>query len=138
MLGQEDRVEWRIAHIGEALFPLAYDRGWFNGVVEDIAWCDAIIWTTPVYTMLVPWQRIRFINLARDLARDTGKDQLFAGKYATSMLTCFHYYDHLAEEWLRSTSEGSGHAVHRRPDRRFGQSGPAAFPGAQPDPSRRW
>ncbi len=108
MLGQEDEVEWRIAHIGEALSPLAYDRDWLNGVVEDIAWCDAIIWTTPVYTMLVPWQLIRFFNLVRDLVSDTGKDQIFAGKYATSMLTCFHYYDHLAEEWLRSTSEDLG------------------------------
>ena len=104
MLGQEDEVEWRIAHIGEALSPLAYDRDWLNGVIEDIAWCDAIIWTTPVYTMLVPWQLIRFFTLVRD----TGKDQIFAGKYATSMLTCFHYYDHLAEEWLRSTSEDLG------------------------------
>ncbi len=108
MLGQEDEVEWRIAHIGEALSPLAYDRDWLTRVVDDIAWCDAIIWTTPVYTMLVPWQLIRFFNLVRDLVRDTGKGQIFAGKYATSMLTCFHYYDHLAEEWLRSTSEDLG------------------------------
>jgi len=108
MLGQEDAVEWRIAHIGEALSPLAYDRDWLARVVEDIAWCDAIIWTTPVYTMLVPWQLMRFFDLVRDLIGDMGKGQVFAGKYATSMLTCFHYYDHLAEEWLRSTSEDLG------------------------------
>ena len=104
MLGQEDGVEWRVAHIGEALSPLEYDRTWLEGVIEDIAWCDAIVWTTPVYTMLVPWQLIRLLNLVRD----AGRNGVFAGKYATSMLTTFHYYDHLAEEWLRSMSEDLG------------------------------
>ena len=104
MLGQEAEVEWRIAHIGEALSPMEYDRAWLEGAIAAIRWCDAIVWTTPVYTMLVPWQVIRFL----DLIAEAGESRIFAGKYATSMMTCFHYYDHLAEEWLRGTSEDLG------------------------------
>lgn len=54
--------------------------------------------------MLVPWQLIRLFQLIKA----AGRTSIFKGKYATSMMTCFHYYDHLAEDWLRGTSEDLG------------------------------
>lgn len=74
--------------------------------IADVEWADAIIWNTPVYTMLVPWQLIRFFPLIKE----AGRNSIFHGKYATSMMTCFHYYDNLAEDWLRGMSEDRGMA----------------------------
>ena len=74
--------------------------------IADVEWADAIIWNTPVYTMLVPWQLIRFFPLIKE----AGRNSIFNGKYATSMMTCFHYYDNLAEDWLRGMSEDRGMA----------------------------
>lgn len=73
----------------------------FESAITDIKWCDAIIWNTPVYTILVPWQLIRLLNIIKERKLNS----IFKGKYATSMMTCFHYYDHLAEDWIRGISE---------------------------------
>jgi len=104
MLGQEPDIQWRVVHASEALTVIAYEQSWLGSVIADIEWCDAIIWNTPVYRMLVPWQLIRFLTLVRE-AGGTGA---FEGKYATSMMTCFQYHDRLAEDWLRGTSEDLG------------------------------
>ena len=104
MLGQANDAEYRILQAGEALFAIQYETGWLEQAVKDIAWADAVIWNTPVYTMLVPWQLMRLVQLIKE----AGQGSVFAGKYATSMMTCFHYYDHLAEDWIRSTSEDLG------------------------------
>lgn len=104
MVGQEKDVEWRVLQAGEALSSIKYETDWLSSALSDIEWADAIVWSTPVYTMLVPWQLMRFFQLIKE----AGKSNLFQGKYATSMMTCFHYYDHVAEEWLRGTSEDLG------------------------------
>ena len=104
MLGQEKDVEYKVLQAGEALSGISFEQSWLESAIADIGWSDAIIWNTPVYTMLVPWQLVRFFQLIRD----AGRNSVFEGKYATSMMTCFHYYDHLAEEWLRAVSEDRG------------------------------
>lgn len=106
MLGQQEDVEFKVLQAGEALSRINFEQSWLESAMADIEWSDAIIWNTPVYTMLVPWQLIRFFQLIKD----EGRNSIFKGKYATSMMTCFHYYDHLAEEWLRAMSEDRGMA----------------------------
>lgn len=104
MLGHEQDTQFRVLQVGESLSPIRFDPAWLESAIADVEWADAIIWTTPVYTMLVPWQLIRFFSLIKEAKRST----VFQGKYATSMMTCFHYYDHLAEDWLRAMSEDLG------------------------------
>ena len=104
LLIHEQDVEWTIIHVGEKLTDMSYDTAWFDEACATIGAYDAIIWATPVYTMLVPWQCIRFF----DLVKKAGRQSIFSGKYATSVMSCFHYYDHLAEEWLRGTCEDLG------------------------------
>lgn len=104
MLGQEKDVEYKVLQAGEALSKIDFEQSWLEAAIADIEWSDAIIWNTPVYTMLVPWQLIRLFQLIKE----AGRNSVFKGKYATSMMTCFHYYDHLAEDWLRAMSEDRG------------------------------
>jgi len=54
--------------------------------------------------MLAPWQLIRFF----DLVRQAGRNSVFKDKYATSVMSCFHYFDNLAEQWLYGTCEDLG------------------------------
>ena len=102
----EPGIEWSVSHVGEKLTDIEFDRAWLDGNIAAVEACDAIIWATPVYTMLVPWQLIRFFSLVRE----AGKEGIFAGKYATIVMSCFHYYDNLAEEWLRGACEDLGMA----------------------------
>lgn len=104
MLGQEKAVEYKVLQAGEALSKIDFDEAWLDSAMENIQWADGIVWTTPVYTMLVPWQLLRLFQLIKT----AGGHSIFQGKYATSMMTCFHYYDQLAEDWLRATSEDLG------------------------------
>lgn len=104
MLGQEKNVEYKVLQAGEALSKIEFEESWLESAMGDIEWSDAIIWNTPVYTMLVPWQLIRLFQLIKA----AGRNSIFEGKYATSMMTCFHYYDQLAEDWLRGMSEDLG------------------------------
>ncbi|MDD3989494.1 MAG: NAD(P)H-dependent oxidoreductase [Bacteroidales bacterium] len=106
MLGHEKDVEFKVLHVGKDLTDINFELSSLESAIADIEWSDAVIWNTPVYTMLVPWQLIRFFQLIKE----TGRNSVFQGKYATSMITCFHYYDHLAEEWLRGMSEDLGMA----------------------------
>lgn len=100
----EENVEHTLVHVGERLTMMDYDESWLAETIEAIEKSDAIIWATPVYTMLVPWQLVRFF----DLIKQKGRLSVFSGKYATAVMSCFHYYDHLAEEWLRGTCEDAG------------------------------
>ena len=104
MLGQEKDVEYKVLQAGEDLSKIDFEESWLEAAIGDIEWSDAIIWNTPVYTMLVPWQLMRLFQLIKA----AGRNSIFEGKYATSMMTCFHYYDQLAEDWLRGTSEDLG------------------------------
>lgn len=104
MVGQEQGLEWKVIQAGEALSPIQYEHTWLESAIAAIEWSDAIIWNTPVYTMLVPWQLMRLFQLIEE----SGRSSIFRGKYATSMMTCFHYYDHLAEAYIRGMSEDLG------------------------------
>lgn len=106
MLGRVKDVEWRVLQVGFDLTDRQIAPNWLEKALAELAWSDAVLWNTPVYTMLVPWQLMRFFQLVKD----AGRNDVFAGKYATSMITCFHYYDHLAEKWLRAMSEDRGMA----------------------------
>lgn len=104
MLGQVQGVEWKVLQVGKDLTEMNIEPSWLEAALADVEGSDAIIWNTPVYTMLVPWQLMRFFQLIKE----AGKNAVFSGKYATSMMTCFHYYDHLAEQYLRGMCEDRG------------------------------
>ena len=104
LVTREPNIDWSIIHVGEQLTDMEYDKAWFDGSLALLEQCKAVIWATPVYTMLVPWQLIRFF----DLVRQAGRNSVFKDKYATSVMSCFHYFDNLAEQWLYGTCEDLG------------------------------
>lgn len=101
LMMHEQDVVWDVLDVGEKLTDNVYDIKWFHSSLELIQECEAVLWATPVYTMLVPYQLLRFFQLVKQ----AGRDSVFAGKYATSIMSCFHYYDHLAQHWLQATCE---------------------------------
>jgi multimeric flavodoxin WrbA len=79
------------------------DDRWLQ-MIREIAASDAILWATPVYFMLVPSQLKHFIELV--FARNV-KDA-FSGKYAASLSTSIHFFDHTAHDYLHAVSEDLG------------------------------
>ncbi len=73
----------------------------FQKIMEQVEEADAVVWAFPLYYCLVCSQYKRFIEL---IFERKGKSA-FAGKYAVSLSTSIHFYDHTAHEYLRSISE---------------------------------
>lgn len=80
------------------------DRSIFSGEMEKVRGCDGILWSSPVYYFLIPAQYKRFI----ELIWEEDKDGLFRGKYAASLTTSVHFYDHAAHNYLRAISDDLG------------------------------
>ena len=109
LMMHEKDVVWEVLHVGEELTDTDFDHTWFHASLDLIEQCEAVLWATPVYTMLVPYQLLRFLQLIEQ----EGRASLFVTKYVTSIMSCFHYYDHLAQHWLQATCEDLG-CIHGR------------------------
>ncbi len=76
----------------------------FKKVMTSVSSADAVLFATPVYYMLVPAQFKRFIEL---VVTRNGREDFF-GKYAASLTTSIHFFDHTANEYLHAVAEDLG------------------------------
>lgn len=95
------QLNFQVFHIGEKIKTMERDLSAFNSVMDSVAGCDCVIWCYPVFTFLVPYQLMRFIELI--FHRDRNAD--FSGKYTVQMLTSRHFYDHTAINYLQAVCE---------------------------------
>ena len=106
MVLHEPAISSSIIHVGEQLTDMQYDKTWLDESIRLLEACDAVIFASPVYTMLVPWQLIRFFDL---LAQEK-REAVLSDKYATCVMSCFHYYDQLSHQNISGTCED--HGIH--------------------------
>ncbi len=93
-----------IENVGQEISLIGTKEDAWMRLTKEIAASDAILWATPVYFMLVPSQLKHFIELV--FARNA-KDA-FSGKYAASLTTSVHFFDHTAHAYLHAVSEDLG------------------------------
>jgi multimeric flavodoxin WrbA len=97
--------EFRVVPIGSRIRQLENDPAEFQAALDAIRPADAVLWCFPVYFLLAPAQLKRFVEL---LFERPGAKEAFAGKYATSLTTSVHFYDHTAHNYIRGVSEDLG------------------------------
>lgn len=78
----------------------------FGAAVAAIERAEAVLWSFPVYVLLVPSQLKRFV----ELIHERGAAKAFQGKYATTITTSANFYDHTAHNYMRGVSEDLGMA----------------------------
>jgi multimeric flavodoxin WrbA len=95
---------FRFLSIGHEVKAVEAQEVLLRPIIDAVAAADAIIWTFPVFYMLVPGQMKRFLDhvSSRDAA------SAFSGKYATSISTSVHFFDHLAHDFMHAVSEDLG------------------------------
>ncbi|MDD9301734.1 MAG: NAD(P)H-dependent oxidoreductase [Desulfobacter sp.] len=76
----------------------------FENIMSDIGSSDGIIWATPVYTLFVPAQYMRFI----ELVHEQNKTHVFKDKYAAVISTSIHFYDHTAHRYMNAVCDDLG------------------------------
>ena len=87
--------------IGQRIKKIEKQPAYFSEIMKVIGAADGIVWVAPVYTLVVPYQLIKFI----ELVFERKATKYFKGKYATAISTSAHFYDHTAHNYLHSVSE---------------------------------
>ena len=68
-------------HVAQRLRRIEQEPAAFSEVIEQVRQADAVIWSFPLYYMLVHGHYKRFI----ELIFERGAQDAFAGKYATAI-----------------------------------------------------
>ncbi|OPX64425.1 MULTISPECIES: NAD(P)H-dependent oxidoreductase [unclassified Methanoregula] len=90
--------------IGLRIAAIEKDEKEFAKIIASVSSADAVLFATPVYYLLVPAQLKRFIELV--FTRNAAS--AFSGKYAASLTTSIHFFDHTANAYLHAISEDLG------------------------------
>lgn len=93
-----------IEDVGQRIAALEAHEEDFSRVIASVTSADAVLFATPVYYMLVPSQLKRFIELV--FMKNAAS--AFLGKYAASLTTSIHFFDHTANAYLHAISEDLG------------------------------
>ena len=97
-------VEFEIHHVAQRVGKLEKDADAFAAVVDAVRSADGVIWSFPLYYGLVASQYKRFIELL--FGRNAA--EAFAGKYALSLSTSIHFFDHAAHNYIQAVSDDLG------------------------------
>jgi multimeric flavodoxin WrbA len=76
----------------------------FQEVIEQVRAADGVLWAFPLYILLVHANYKRFI----ELIWERGAEDAFAGKYAASLSTSIHYFDHTAHNYVQAICDDLG------------------------------
>ena len=93
--------EFKVFHIGREIKNIERKPELFARIVEEVANSDGVLWSTPVYLLLVPSQLKRFI----ELIFERGAEDAFKDKYGTTITTSAHFYDHTAHNYMNAVCE---------------------------------
>ncbi|THB67966.1 MAG: hypothetical protein D6E12_07485 [Desulfovibrio sp.] len=96
--------EWTTVHVASRIKGIEASPERFNELMDQVRRADVILWTFPLYVLLVPAGLKRFI----ELVSERGAEDTFAGKYAASLSTSIHFHDNIAHDYLQGVSEDLG------------------------------
>lgn len=92
---------YKIINISQRIKRIEKDEKAFLEIIEEINNANAILWATPVYFFLVPYQLKRFI----ELVSEKNAAAAFKNKYTAIITTSIHFYDHTAHNYMRAICE---------------------------------
>lgn len=95
------QYDLKVFHIAHDIQKLERDAAAFQRVIEEVRTSDGVLWAFPLYVFLVSSQYKRFI----ELIWERGAQDAFKGKYAASLSTSIHFYDHTAQNYIHAICE---------------------------------
>ncbi|TAL38517.1 MAG: flavodoxin [Spirochaetes bacterium] len=88
--------EFESVNVSQLIHRVEKDEKFFSEIIESVKRADGVVWAFPLYYMLVPAQYKRFI----ELVFERGAAKAFSGKYAVSLTTSIHFFDHTAHAYM--------------------------------------
>ncbi|MHA1296370.1 MAG: NAD(P)H-dependent oxidoreductase [Promethearchaeota archaeon] len=96
--------EYKVYNVAQKIKRLEKDSSKLHEVLEDIKSSDGVIWSFPVYVMLICSQFKRFI----ELIFENSAESYFKDKYTVALSTSIHFYDHTANNYIHSICDDLG------------------------------
>lgn len=93
--------ELKILNISQRIKTIERDDNAFREIIDAVRSANGVLWAFPLYYLLVPSNYKRFIELI--WAR--GAEDAFKDKYAASLSTSMHFYDHIAHNYINAISD---------------------------------
>jgi hypothetical protein len=91
-------------HAGRSIKKIQKNPQSFNTVISSIGQAELIIWCYPVYTSLVNYQLMKFL----EIISDRGSNAAFFGKYTSQITKSMHFYDDTAYSYLLTFCDDMG------------------------------
>lgn len=93
--------DFSILHIARNIQQIENDRQRFTAVIDQVAAADLVLWSFPLYYLLVHAHYKRFIELIWERQATAA----FQNKYALAITTSLHFYDHTALQYIRAVCD---------------------------------
>lgn len=84
--------------VAQTIRKIEKDPKAFQDILDAVTRADAVWWAFPLYYLVVCSQYKRFIELIFERKREAA----FAGKYALSLSTSVHFFDHTAHNYIHA------------------------------------
>ena len=91
----------KILQVAGPIHKLEKDEMAFKEIIDEVESSDGVLWAFPLYVFLVCSQYKRFIELIWERKAQGA----FKDKYAASLSTSIHFYDHTAHNYIRSVCD---------------------------------
>jgi multimeric flavodoxin WrbA len=96
--------EFNVIHIALGIRKIERDEAVFGDIIEQVRASDGVLWAFPLYILHVHANYKRFI----ELIWERGGKPAFHGKYAASLSTSIHYFDHTAHNYMHAICDDLG------------------------------
>jgi multimeric flavodoxin WrbA len=90
--------QFKVFNIAQEIRKLEKDESAFKEVIDEIRSSDGVLWSFPLYFLLVHSHYKRFI----ELVFERGAGDAFRKKYAASLSTSIHFFDHTAHNYINA------------------------------------
>ena len=90
--------QFKVFNIAQDIRKLEKDEAAFKEVLDEVRSSDGVLWSFPLYFLLVHSQYKRFI----ELLFERGAGDAFRKKHAASLSTSIHYFDHTAHNYINA------------------------------------
>ena len=97
-------TEFRIFHVAQEIRSYAAQKDYWEPLMASLRESEGVIWTFPVYVFNVPSALMRFLELVSDY----GMEEAFKGLYTCCVSSSIHFYDNLANDYMRGVLEDFG------------------------------
>jgi multimeric flavodoxin WrbA len=90
--------QFKVFNIAQEIRKLEKDEDAFQEVIDEIKASDGVLWSFPLYFLLVHSHYKRFI----ELVFERGAGEAFKGKHTASLSTSIHFFDHTAHNYINA------------------------------------